>query len=59
VLRKWVKEWGLNHTHFFRGGRWLPQKYRKKQCKRKDYVLKLRQVLREHGKYRQRLAIIS
>ena len=61
ILPKWAKEWGLNCTHFYRGGRWLPQKDRHDtdKHKRRGYISKLRQVLYGCGKYRQRLTTVS
>jgi len=57
ILPHWTKEWGLRSTHFFRGGRWLPQKDRDDCLKRKGYVSRLRHVLGEYGKYHQQLTV--
>ena len=55
VLYEWTEKLGLNHTVFFRGGRWLPQKERNNWKQRRHYVLNLRNILSEHGSYLQQL----
>jgi len=59
ILPRWAKELGLNHTTFLRGGRWLPQRDREDLRKRKNYVLKLKELLKEYGRYSQHLRIAS
>jgi len=58
VLPTWKKEFGLNSSYFPKGGRWLPQTHQNDLRKRREYISRLKAVLREHGVYTQNLRTV-